>query len=144
MFRLNAVFLFCTVFASALSSAVSVNASVDSPAIYSIEFDGMANAMSSSGTSPQSGNYFFFGGTLDVDASAAAVARPAVSAGIGSGGCTSGFGGSGCAGYNAAARLTYSIYVNGPTGVQVPYYFKTAGNVTIDLPPKKWTGLGCF
>jgi hypothetical protein len=69
-----------------ISSAQAVSVA---PATYSIEFDGIPGAVSVFGaTSPQVASYVFFGGTLDVNAGAGAIALPAVSAGVGSGGCT--------------------------------------------------------
>jgi len=113
-----------------MSSAKAIT--VD-PASYSIQFNGVPGAVDASGASPQSGSYNFFGGTLDVSAAAGATAQPAVSAGLVSGGCTSGFSGSGCAGgsYGVTAKVDYHIAVNGAAGVMVPYYFDTAGGITL-------------
>jgi hypothetical protein len=85
----------------------------------------------SGATSPQGASYSFFGGTLDVTAHAAAIAQPAVSAGVGSGGCTSGFPGSGCAGggVTATATVRYQMAVGGPSGMTVLYDFDTQGKI---------------
>jgi hypothetical protein len=114
--------------AGALGMSSAKAGTVD-PASYSITGPGTINA---SGASPQSGSYSFFGGTLDVNAAAATTAQPAASASVVSGGCTSGFAGSGCGGgsFSVSAKVDYHIEVNGPTGVMVPYYFDTAGGIT--------------
>lgn len=90
-------------------------------------------AVDGSGLSPQSGSCTFFGGTLDVSAAGTAAAQPIASASVTSGGCTSGFPGSGCAGgsYGVVSKVDYHITVSGPTGVLVPYFFDTAGAITL-------------
>jgi hypothetical protein len=106
--------------------------------VYSIQFNGVPGAVNGSGASPQSGGpYMFLGGTLDVNAAAATTAQPAASANVVSGGCTSGFAGSGCAGgnYSVSANIIYHIEVSGPSGVMVPYYFDTAGGITSTAGP---------
>jgi hypothetical protein len=127
MMRVAPYFLML-VSAGALGMSAAKAVTVD-PASYSITGPGTLNA---SGGSPQSGSYIFFGGTLDVNAAAATTAQPAVSASVVSGGCTSGFPGSGCAGgsFSVSAKVDYHIEVSGPTGVMVPYYFNTAGGIT--------------
>jgi hypothetical protein len=104
------------------------------PATYSIQFESVPGAVNASGASPQSGGpYTFLGGTLDVNAAAATTAQPAASASVVSGGCTSGFPGSGCAGgsYSVVSKIDYNIEVTGPANVMVPYFFDTAGGLTI-------------
>jgi len=99
------------------------------PATYSIQFNSVPGAVNASGASPQSGGpYMFLGGTLDVSAAAATTAQPAASADLTSGGCTS----NGCAGgsYGVSSKVDYHIEVIGAAGVNVPYYFDTAGGIT--------------
>jgi hypothetical protein len=123
-------------FASAALFVAASGAWADSlgPATFSIQFETIPGAVNASGTTPVSGGpYSFFGGTLDVSgAAAAATAQPQASASVTSGGCTSGFPGSGCAGggFTVAATVTYQIEVTGPTGVMVLYDFATAGGIT--------------
>jgi hypothetical protein len=115
------------------SGISSTKADTVGPARYSIQFDGVPGAVDASEASPQSGSYAFFGGTLDVNAAAAATAQPATSANVMSGGCTSGFPGSGCAGgiYSVLARVDYYIEASGPAGAMVPLFFDTAGGITL-------------
>lgn len=120
-----------------LIGAALLGSSPVSAATYFIQFTGVPGAIDESGGSPQSGSYSYFGGTIDVHASAATTAQPAVSAGVISGGCTSGVSGSGCAGggFGATSKIDYQIEVIGAAHLLVPYYFETAGAISI-------TGIG--
>ena len=71
------------------------------------------------------------GGAIDVHASASNTTQPAATASIVSGGCTSGYPGSGCAGgsYSSTSKIDYHIIVSGPNNVRVPFIFETAGGV---------------
>jgi hypothetical protein len=119
---------FLIIFTAGALGMSSAKASTVDPANYSIQFNGVPNAVNASGASPQSGSYAFSQGTLDGNAAAATTAQPAASANMVSGGCTS----NGCAGgsYGVTSIVDYHIEVSGAVGVMVPYYFDTAGGIT--------------
>ena len=123
---------FLMLFTAGALGISSAQALTLNPPTYSIAFSGIPGAVSSSGAVPQSGTYFYNAGTLDVSAAAATTAQPGVSAGVGSGGCTSGYPGSGCAGggIGDSASVVYQVESSGPPGVKVPYFVNTAGGIT--------------
>ena len=94
------------------------------PPIYSIQLDGPGSVFFAD--TPQSASYSQFAGTISVNEAAAALASPAVSAGISSGGCTP----NGCAGgfYTVVSRMDYYLHVDGPgRGL---FDFDTGGSIT--------------
>jgi PEP-CTERM motif len=115
-------------------SMSSAKANTVDPASYSIQFQEVPGAVDVSGTSPQSGSYNYHGGTFDVNASATTASQPSVSVDLTSGGCTSGFPGSGCASsnyYSVTSEIDYYLEVSGPAGATVPYYFLLNGGQTV-------------
>ena len=130
--RLKRTACFLMLFTAGALGISSAQALTLNPPTYSIAFSGIPGAVSSSGAVPQSGTYFYNAGTLDVSAAAATTAQPGVSAGVGSGGCTSGYPGSGCAGggIGDSASVVYQVESSGPPGVKVPYFVNTAGGIT--------------
>lgn len=103
---------------------------------YSIQYSGIPGALSTNGSTPESGSFTWLQGTEQGNASAATTAVPSATANITSGGCTSGFPGSGCAGgnYQITSTVTYQIEVTAPTSTSVLYDFATAGQITATAP----------
>lgn len=100
-------------------------------AIFTLQYNSIPGAKDAVSDTPVSSSFSFFGGTLDVGASASTTAFPAASVTLDARGCTSGFPGSGCAGgvYDVIAKIQYYILVSGPNDQVAPYFFQSAGAV---------------